>query len=267
MSRPLIVIPARMGSTRFPGKPLATINNISMLRRTAQVAKSVDGADYVVATDHADIVDHCERHDLPVILTAQGLASGSDRALAAAEKMGSKADIIVNLQGDAPFTDPAHIKAVIAELIASGGDMATPYVRLDWEGLDRLRADKEETPFSGTTLIEVNGRALWFSKNIIPAIRKEAQLRSSSERSPVCRHIGLYAYRREALRRYTELSESHYEAVEGLEQLRALENGFSIAVVEVQAPRVSSPGIDTPEDLRRAEGLIAEHGDPFIGPI
>ena len=109
MSKPLIVIPARMASTRFPRKPLAEISGISMLRRTAQVAAKIDGAAFVIATDHTDIMDHCRDYNLPAVMTATELPSGSDRALAAAKSFRPDADIIVNLQGDAPFTDPSHI--------------------------------------------------------------------------------------------------------------------------------------------------------------
>ncbi len=265
MSRPLIVIPARMGSTRFPGKPLAEIAGVSMLRRTARIAAQINGADYVVATDHADIASHCDAHNIPVVMTDVELASGSDRTLAAAKALGSQADNLINLQGDAPFADPAHLRAVIDRLNTSDADIATPYVQLSWEALDGLRASKMTEPFSGTTLIvDTDENAVWFSKTIIPAIRKEDVLRQSSPLSPVRRHIGLYAYRREALERYVTLPVSHYEALEGLEQLRALEAGLRIAAVAVAPPQIATPGIDTPADLARAESLIAAHGDPFF---
>jgi len=263
MSRPLIVIPARIGSTRFPRKPLAEIAGISMIRRTANIASQVENTDYVIATDSDEIAAHCKTHGLPVTVTSADIPSGSDRVLAAAKAIGSNSDILVNLQGDAPFTEPSHIEAVIKALSENEVDIATPYIRLSWDDLDGLREAKIETPFSGTTLIELNERAVWFSKNIIPAIRKEEELRSKSAISPICRHIGLYGYRRESLARYAALPQSPYEILEGLEQLRALENGMVIATVEVQKARISSPGIDTPEDLKRAEALIATYGDPF----
>lgn len=252
-----------MASTRFPGKPLAKIAGISMLRRTAKIAADLDDADYVVATDHDQIREHCELHDIPVVITDADLPSGSDRALAAAKLYGPEAEIILNLQGDAPFTDPAHIRAVIARLQSSSADIATPAIKLDWQALDKLRDHKRTTPFSGTTVIETNGRAVWFSKTIIPAIRNEADLRKTEPHSPVLRHIGLYGFTRQALERFTQLSQSRYEALEGLEQLRALEDGMHIAIVKVDPPYISSPGIDTPADLARAEALIEIYGDPF----
>lgn len=263
MSKPLIVIPARMASKRFPGKPLAKIAGVSMIRRTARVAAQVSQADYVIATDHTDIQQHCEAHSLPVVMTKPELPSGSDRALAAANIFKSDTDIILNLQGDAPFTDPAHIIAILESLNHSKADIATPAIQLDWSALDNLRAAKKTTPFSGTTVVERGGRAVWFSKTIIPAIRKETQLRSASPLSPILRHIGLYGFRRAALERFTALPPSPYETLEGLEQLRALEADMHIEIVKVSPPPISSPGIDTPENLARAEALIKQYGDPF----
>jgi len=264
MSKPLIVIPARMASKRFPGKPLAQISGISMIRRTAKIATQITEADYVIATDHPDIKTHCKDHDLPVAMTDPELASGSDRALAAAKTVRPEADIILNLQSDAPFTDPKHIRAILQRLDRSSADIATPAVQLDWEALDQLREAKKTTPFSGTTVIEKNGRAVWFSKAILPAIRKETELRQSAPLSPVLRHIGLYGFRREALERFTSWPPSTYETLEGLEQLRALENGLHIEIVKVAAAQISSPGIDTADDLARAEALIETFGDPFF---
>lgn len=261
----LIVVPARYGSTRLPGKPLIEIAGTSMVRRVAEAARraasELPDAGVVIATDDDRILAHCDMHGLPAVMTDPGLPSGSDRALAAADAVGSDASIIVNLQGDAPFTPTQHIVAVARAAGTSGADAATPYVRLTWDALDQLRAHKRATPFSGTTLThDSNGRALWFSKSILPAIRKEDTLRSKDDQSPVCRHIGLYAYTRAALQRFVALPEGHYETLEGLEQLRLIENGMHIQCVEVTPPAISIPGIDTAEDVALAEKLIAEHG-------
>jgi len=263
MSKPLIVIPARMASKRFPSKPLAKIANVTMVRRTAQIASKIANTDYVIATDHDDIKSHCETHGLPVVMTDPDLPSGSDRTLAAANLYRPEAQILLNLQGDAPFTDPSHIHAVLDCLESTNADIATPAIQLDWKALDDLREAKKTTPYSGTTVVEVNGIAHWFSKGIIPAIRKELALRKTDSHSPILRHVGLYGFRRAALERFTSLPKSPYEALEGLEQLRALEDGMTIQIVKVAPPRISSPGIDTPEDLSRAEALIEEFGDPF----
>jgi len=264
----LIVVPARYGSTRFPGKPLVEIAGRTMVSRVAAMASraaaALEDATSVVATDDARISDHCRELGIDVVMTDPDVPSGTDRALAAVEAMGVSPDVVVNLQGDSPFTPPSHVVAVAEAAATSGADAATPYVRLTWQALDDFRAHKKTTPFSGTTLAhDTSGRALWFSKNLIPAIRKEGTLRSAGPLSPVCRHIGLYAYRLDALRKYVSLPEGHYETLEGLEQLRFLENGMSIQCVEVEPDAIAIPGIDAPEDVALAERLIAQHGDPL----
>lgn len=266
----LIVVPARYGSTRFPGKPLIEIAGHTMVRRVSLMAKQaadvLPEAGYVVATDDPRIEAHCQTHAIPVVMTDPELPSGTDRALAAADALGVSPDVVVNLQGDAPFTPPENVLAVAKAAAESDADAATPYVQLSWAALDELRAHKLETPFSGTTLTcKSDGKALWFSKNIIPAIRKEDSLRRTTDLSPVNRHIGLYAYKTGALKRYVSLPEGHYEKLEGLEQLRLLENGMSIQCVKVEPAVIAIPGIDTPEDVKLAERLIAEHGDPQVG--
>lgn len=258
----LIVIPARYASTRFPGKPLALINGVPMVECTANVARRVaenrTDVDLVVATDDRRIETLCRERGLPVVMTDPDLPSGSDRALAAADAVGGGHDVIVNLQGDAPLTPPAYITAVLARLNSDqAADIATPVVRLPWASLDRLRDNKKTTPFSGTTaIVAETGHARWFSKTIIPAIRKEDARRLEGPLSPVRQHVGLYAYRRAALERFTSLAPSTYEAIEGLEQLRALEAGLVIACVEVEPTNTSQSGIDTPEDLSRTQAEL-----------
>lgn len=266
----LIVVPARYGSTRFPGKPLAEINGISMVRRTARIAelasRQIKNSSYVVATDDDRIKMHCEAHGLQCVMTPDTLKTGSDRALAAVELLQTRQDksfeCIINLQGDAPFTPVTHIIS-LAKAMDTGADVATPYVQLSWDALDALRKHKIETPFSGTTVVVDNdSKAIWFSKNIIPAIRKEERLKQESPLSPINRHIGLYAYTKEALERFTKCDESTYEKLEGLEQLRILENGMTIECVRVDPPKIATSGIDSPSDIVMAEALIAKYGDP-----
>lgn len=244
------------------------IGGMSMVARTAKnaqkAADDIGDATAIVATDDKRIFDHCDELGIECVMTPTDVPSGSDRALAAANtyaKTNNEAfDIIVNLQGDAPFTPPEHIKSVVSALRDTPHlDVATPYIKLSWASLDELRDNKKTTPFSGTTLVaNKNGEALWFSKNIIPAMRKENSLREQSTLSPVCRHIGLYAYRRSALEKFVGLSEGHWEALEGLEQLRCLENGMIIGCVAVEPADIAISGIDTPEDLVRAEALLAK---------
>lgn len=262
----LIVVPARYGSKRFPGKPLAKIAGRSMLSRVAvranAAAKALVDAESVVATDDERIGAHCQDIGVKAILTDPALASGSDRAYAAADALGVDPDYIVNLQGDAPFTPIDYITGLINQLDNSDADVATPVIQLNWAALDAMRDAKKETPFSGTTaIVGPDKKAIWFSKIILPAIRNEEKVRSRTTLSPVRRHVGLYAFRKDALRRFCDAPKTEFEALEGLEQLRILEHGMSIACVEVGAPALATSGIDTKADLERVERLIAEHGD------
>ena len=262
-----IIVPARYASTRFPGKPLAMLGGQTMVERTyrnaQKAAEELDNCVALVATDDGRIATHCTEAGMQYVMTDPELPSGSDRALAAVESYekssGQSIDMIVNLQGDAPFTPPGHVIAVLDLLkIEPGFDVATPYIQLTWDALDQMRLDKVDTPFSGTSVIsDENGKALWFSKNILPAIRNEESLRKTAPLSPVCRHIGLYAYRKSALEKYVSLPQGYWEQLEGLEQLRCLENGLSIGCVKVEPSEVAISGIDTPEDLRRAEAILA----------
>lgn len=263
-----IVIPARYGSTRFPGKPLALINGRAMLQRVidvARIAARVSGAEVFVATDDRRIAEAAEGWRARAIMTPSSLASGTDRTHAALAAVNSPADFAINLQGDAPFTPPLYLTRLLeaARADAAGADVFTPVVQMDWPALDTLRAEKQSTPFSGTTCVRrADGQALWFSKTILPAMRDEERLRAHNVLSPVWRHIGLYGYRRAALSAFCDAPQSHYEALEGLEQLRFLEQGVAIATVAVPASDLAMSGIDTPADIERAEALLRVHGDP-----
>ncbi|MEG3178419.1 manno-octulosonate cytidylyltransferase [Sphingomonas sp. RB3P16] len=261
----LIVIPARFGSTRLPGKPLIPIAGETLLSRVVAVAregaKRAGNTDVVVATDDPRILDHARALGCDAVLTEPTITSGSGRAWAAARDRAPA--IVVNLQGDAPFVDPAMIAALIDALRESRSAVATPVVQLDWDALDAMRAHKVGSPFSGTTCVRAaDGRALWFSKTVLPAMRDEARLRAAAPLSPVCRHIGLYAYRFDALRTFEATPPTPYEQLEGLEQLRFLESGVEIRTVEVAPPRHAMSGIDTPADVAMAEQLIARFGEP-----
>ncbi len=262
----LIVIPARYGSTRLPGKPLLKLAGRTLLERVvanARVAAKVAGnCGLVVATDDQRIADHAAEIDACAIMTDVALTSGSARAHAAAKEVGAP-DRIVSLQGDAPFIPAETIAALIERLRSTGTPVATPVYQLDWERLDRLREHKQVAPFSGTTCLrDKRGRALWFSKTILPALRGEERLRRA-KLSPVWQHLGLYGYSCEALDWFVAQEEGEYETLEGLEQLRFLENGWPIETVPVAPPEHALSGIDTPEDLAIAEKAIAKLGDPF----
>lgn len=254
-----IIIPARYGSTRFPGKPLALIGGQSMLSRVVDIARKAAGPQTViaVATEDARIEAHCREIDIPCVLTSDNCKTGSDRVLEAAQKLGDDFDFVLGLQGDAPFTPPdALAKLLNAYEENSALSVVTPVVRLRWAELDTLRENKKTTPFSGTTaIIDASGRAIWFSKNILPAIRKENR---SEEFSPVYQHIGLYGFRYDVLKQFVALAPGHYEMLEGLEQLRLLENNVPIQTVTLDVDAgLAQAGIDSPEDLARAERLLS----------
>ena len=260
----VIIIPARYGSTRFPGKPLTLIDGQTMLSRVVDIAKQaiekLNDVTLAVATEDKRIADHSEEVGIKAIMTSDDCATGSDRVLQALDKLGNDFDFVLGLQGDAPFTPPeAPIKMIEAFKNNPEIEVVTPIVNLRWEELDKLREQKKITPFSGTTVtIDNSGTALWFSKNILPAIRKEEELRAN-EFSPVHQHIGLYGYRPDILRRFVSLPQGHYEKLEGLEQLRLLENGISIQTVKLEvAAGLAQAGIDSPEDVERAEKLLKE---------
>lgn len=220
------------------------------------------GARLLVATDDREIADHARAAGCDAVMTDSGIATGSGRALAAALTLPDRSELIVNLQGDSPFQPAGALGAVIGALEA-GAQVATPVIALDWAALDALRAHKAHSPFSGTTCARAaDGRALWFSKTIIPAIRDEARLRAAGDLSPVWRHVGLYGYRLDALARFEAAAPTELERLEGLEQLRLLELGIAVTTVPVAPAAFDSSGIDTEADIARVEALIAAHGDP-----
>jgi 3-deoxy-manno-octulosonate cytidylyltransferase (CMP-KDO synthetase) len=252
-------------------KPLRTIAGHSLLHRTIGLGRRaithLDDATLVVATDTPEIAAHARSIGCAVVMTDGAITSGSARTLAAAmaaQTPGGRPRIVVNLPGDAPFQSPASIAAVVAALGDGDADIATPVVRLDWPALDALRAHKRHAPFSGTTCVRtMTGRAMWFSKTILPAMRDEAVLRASFSLSPVWRHVGLYVYRLAALQAFEAAAQSDLERHEGLEQLRMLELGLTIDAIEIAPARFDISGIDTEADITRAEALIATHGDPL----
>ena len=263
-----IVIPARYASSRFPGKPLAKIAGRTMLSRVVEIgraaAKAHPGTALMIATDDDRIAAHAKEIGADCVMTSENCATGSDRVLEAAQKAGGGFNFIISLQGDAPFTPVSALSRMMTAFQDNpDSEVLTPVVRLNWEQLDRLRDSKKKTPFSGTTAIVANdGRAIWFSKNILPAMRAEEKLRAAGNLTPVYQHLGLYGYRTDVLERFVRLPQGHYEQLEGLEQLRMLENGITIHTVTIDADiQKIRAGIDSPEDIPDAEALLAKYGD------
>jgi len=260
----IIVIPARFRSTRLPGKPLIKIAGLTMLQRVYEIAQTaaqnLPDTEILIATDDEKIAAHAKTINAECVMTSIDCPTGTDRALEAVKQLNYTPDFVVNLQGDTPFTPPDFITKII-ETAAQDKNLKiiTPITQLSWQELDKLREQKQQTPFSGTTVIlDKNHNALWFSKKIIPAIRHEEKLREESKLSPIYRHIGIYGYRYEMLQKYVTLAPTPYEKLEELEQLRLLENGYPIRAILVDyQSKLSMSGIDTMEDVKRAEELLS----------
>ncbi len=255
-----IIVPARWGSSRFPGKPLAKVLGRTVLERTLAVARAVRGADVVaVATDDERIAAEARRVGAEVVMTSGEYATGTDRVAAAARELPQAPSAVVNLQGDALLTPPWVLEPLIAALEAGEG-LVTPAVRLDRARYEALLAAKREAPASGTTVtMDAQGRALYFSKAVIPFVRTAGEL------PPVFRHVGVYGYSREVLQHLAALPQSPLERAEGLEQLRALENGIPIRVVTVDYRGRTHASIDAPSDVGRAEDIIRREGELLEG--
>ncbi|HKX63809.1 MAG TPA: 3-deoxy-manno-octulosonate cytidylyltransferase [Rhizomicrobium sp.] len=241
--KPILLIPARMASTRLPGKPLADIGGVPMIVRVWARAMAAGLGPVVVASAEKAIVAAVEKAGGRAVLTDPALPSGSDRiwaALMSADPQGAH-DVVVNLQGDLPALDPEQLKTVVAALAKSGADIATLAAPID-------NAADEANPAVVKAVVawdaqERLGRALYFTRT-----------RAPGGEGTLYHHIGLYAYRREALESFVALPPSALEQREKLEQLRALEAGMSIAVARVDEAPLS---VDTPADLEKARKLLS----------
>lgn len=238
-----IIIPARYGSTRFPGKPLADLNGISMIRRVWEAASGCAGHNGIaVATDDERIANHVNTFGTAIITSAEH-PSGTDRCMEAFEKSGFDADVIVNIQGDEPFIKQEQILSLVALFKHPEVQIAT---------LKKAIEDREEidNPNVVKVVTDKNEKALYFSRSRIPFAR------DNESKTVYFRHIGMYAYRKAALKAITLLQPSFLEETEKLEQLRWLENGYHIAVGETHW---QSPAVDTPEDLEKVKTFLANN--------
>ncbi|MEG0883606.1 MAG: 3-deoxy-manno-octulosonate cytidylyltransferase [Janthinobacterium sp.] len=242
----IVIIPARLASTRLPGKPLADLGGKPMVVRVAEQALLSGAARVIVATDHDSIRAACAAHGVEVCMTRADHPSGTDRIAEVARTLGLPPDaVVVNLQGDEPLIDPSLLAACAAQISATV-PMATCAHPLH-EVADAFN------PNVVKVVLDKNGRALYFSRATIPWHRDGfAQSKDSLPQGYVpLRHIGLYAYSNAFLQEYPQLSASPLEAIEALEQLRVLWHGVAIAVhVTDSAP---AAGVDTPEDLARVQ--------------
>ncbi len=251
MSRTFIaIIPARYASTRFPAKPLARLGGKPVIQRVyEQVAGVLDEA--VVATDDERIYEAVRAFGGRVEMTSTAHRSGTDRCWEAYCKQGRTYDVVVNVQGDEPFIRREQLEALKGCFDNPQTDIATlvkPFAEAD--GLAAL-----ENPNSPKVVVDAQGQALYFSRSVIPYLRGVPREEWLS-RHTFYKHIGIYAFRTEVLRAVTALPQSPLELAESLEQLRWLENGYRIGVGISQ---VETVGIDTPEDLARAEEFLSQH--------
>lgn len=245
----IAIIPARYASTRFPGKPLALLGGKPVIQRVyEQVAGVLDAA--VVATDDERIAAAVASFGGRAVMTSPDHRSGTDRCREAFEMLGGGFDVVVNVQGDEPFIRPAQIESLCRCFDDPDTEIATlvkPFTELD--GLAAL-----ENPNSPKVVLDAQSRALYFSRSVIPYLRGVPRQEWLS-RHTFYKHIGMYAFRAETLRRVTALPQSPLELAESLEQLRWLENGCRIGVGISTAETM---GIDTPEDLVRAEEFLKQ---------
>ena len=240
------IIPARYASTRFPGKPLAVLGGKPVNQRVYEQVNSV--VDEVhVATDDERIRQCVEQFGGHAVMTRSDYKSGTDRIEEAAEKTGTTADVIINVQGDEPFIQPSQIKTLMQLF-----DNADTQIGTLGKPFDSMEAVLN--PNSPKIVTDRQGFALYFSRNAIPFVRGVEQAEWLT-RFPYLKHLGIYAYRRDVLRQVTQLPQSPLEQAESLEQLRWLENGYRIRVGLTDTETV---GIDTPEDLERAEAFLSQ---------
>lgn len=262
----VIVIPARYASTRYPGKPLVELRDgtgeaRSLIRRSWDAACRVSGVDrVVVATDDDRIRDHAEGFGAEVVMTAESCRNGTERCSDALGHLGGDYDIVVNLQGDAPLTPAWFVEDLIAGLRANPtAEVATPVLRCDGAALASFREDRKAGRVGGTTAVfRTDKMALYFSKEVIPY---SDNVPTDRDDTPIFHHVGVYAYRPSALSAYGDLPIGVMEDLEGLEQLRFLENGHGILCVQVDGRGRQFWELNNPEDVPRIEAMLAAHPD------
>ena len=262
----ILIIPARHASTRYPGKPLAELRGASgqarsLIRRSWDAARAVPGIDRViVATEDARIRDHAQGFGAEVAMTSDRPRNGTERCAEVLEVLGISPEIVVNLQGDAPLTPAWFIEALVAGLRADPlAACATPVLRCSGRMRADLLADRAEGRVGGTTAVfGADHQGLYFSKEVIPFA---AGPFAPDDPTPVFHHVGVYAYRPQALAAYARAPEGVLERLEGLEQLRFLEQGQRIRCVEVESRGRPFWELNNPADVARIEAMLADLGE------
>jgi 3-deoxy-manno-octulosonate cytidylyltransferase (CMP-KDO synthetase) len=260
----VILIPARYASSRYPGKPLVSLKGAGgeakpLIQRSVEAARRVAGvAGVFVVTDDERIANACTSFGAGVIMTSPECRNGTERCAEALDQLHGP-DLVINFQGDALLTPPAFVEALIARM---GEDpealVATPAMRLRSDEVRALQSEEAAGRVGGTTVVTAAaGHALYFSKRLIPHLPSGTL---NEAMSPVRLHVGVYAYRPEALERYFATPVSELEMLEGLEQLRFLVAGMPIAVVDVETPPFALRELNNPEDVAPIEQALAEAG-------
>ena len=241
------IIPARYASTRFPGKPLVKIKGKSMIQRVYEQVSSVLDCVFV-ATDDLRIADSVKTFGGNVVMTSENHKSGTDRCYEAYEKTATGRKVIINIQGDEPFIQPAQIESICACFESPETQIATlvkPFLPTD-------EIEMLLNPNSPKVAVNKNMEAMYFSRSVIP-YNRGVEVGEWLESHVYYKHVGMYAYRADVLKEITRLPQSPLELAESLEQLRWLENGYKI---RVGITHIETIGIDTPEDLKKAEQMI-----------
>lgn len=238
------IIPARYASTRFPGKPLALLGGKPVIQHVYEKVASVLEAAYV-ATDDERIYDVVKSFGGQVVMTRTDHKSGTDRIEEAIEKIGGEWDVVVNVQGDEPFVAKSQL-----DTICHCFDDPTTQIATLGKPFESMEA--VQNPNSPKIVVDNMGFAMYFSRSVIPYVRGKEKS-SWLTHYPFLKHLGIYAYRKDVLRQVTQLPQSSLEIAESLEQLRWLQNGFKI---KVGTTDVETVGIDTPQDLERAEEFL-----------
>ena len=241
------LIPARYASTRFPGKPLALLAGKPVIQHVYEQAAKVLDAVYV-ATDDERIYNKVTEFEGKAVMTSIEHHSGTDRIEEALEKVGGDFDVVVNIQGDEPFIAQSQI-----ETLCHCFEDETTQIATLGKPFECIKA--VENPNSPKIVVDNRGYAMYFSRSVIPFVRG-VERQEWLKKYPFLKHLGIYAYRTEVLKAITRLPQSSLELAESLEQLRWLENGYRI---KVGITNVETVGIDTPEDLQRAEDFIRSH--------
>ena len=249
MMRIAAIIPARYHATRLPAKPLQKLGGKSIIEWVYNAVSAVV-EDVVVATDDVRIVEEVERFGGRAIMTSEAHRSGTDRCAEALTKMGGDYDVVINVQGDEPFIRREHIEA----LVGCFNNHETEIATLAKPMTETEDATKIHNPNNVKVVTDLRGRALYFSRAAIP-FQRDVEQAEWAKRHTYLKHIGIYAFRTQTLKAVTALNTSALEQTEKLEQLRWLEHGYYISVAKTQYATV---GIDTPEDLQRAEEMLKE---------